>query len=62
LSKSKEALFRAALDAACGEVSEAAKISLELFEGERLKTVQRELARLMEIIDGKVLVHLDRNK
>ena len=60
MSKSNEELFRAALNAACGEVSEAAKISLELFEGERLNTVQRELARLMEIIDGKILVHLDR--
>jgi hypothetical protein len=60
LSKSNEELFRESLNSACGEVSEAAKLSLELFEGERLKAVRRELARIMEIIDGQILIHLER--
>jgi hypothetical protein len=59
LSKSKEELFREALNSACGEVNEAAKLSLDLFEGERLNNVRRELARIMEIIDGKILIHLE---
>ncbi|HEU5136440.1 MAG TPA: hypothetical protein VFU13_14920 [Steroidobacteraceae bacterium] len=60
MSKSKEELVREALNSACGEVTEAAKLSLDLIEGERLDNVRRELARIMEIIDGQILVHLER--
>jgi hypothetical protein len=62
LSKSNEDAFRAALNAACGEINEAARISPELFEGDTLKTVRRELARLMEIIDAKILINLERKE
>lgn len=56
-SKDVEA-FRASLDAACGEINEAARISEKLFEGENLQVVRRELARLMEIIEAKILTRL----
>jgi hypothetical protein len=51
--------FRAALNNACGEVNEAARLSVDIFEGDELKMVRRELARLMEIIDSKLLSRLD---
>jgi hypothetical protein len=54
---SKEA-FRAALNNACGEINEAARLSADVFTGDDLNVVRRELARLMEIIDSKVLVLL----
>ena len=60
-NQSKEE-FRAALNNACGEINEAARLSTEMFSGDQLKTVRRELARLMEIIDWKVLVYLDEDK
>jgi hypothetical protein len=50
--------FRAALNTACGEINEAARLSEKLFEGEDLKLIRRELARLMEIIDAKILTRL----
>jgi hypothetical protein len=50
--------FRAALNNACGEVNEAARLSVDIFEGDELKMVRRELARLMEIIDSKLLARL----
>ena len=62
MSKSNEEAFRAALDAACGEINEAARISTELFEGDTLRTVRRELARLMEIIDAKILINLPKKE
>jgi hypothetical protein len=52
--QSKEA-FRQALNNACGEINKAARLSSDLFQGEELSTVRRELARLMEIIDSKLL-------
>jgi len=60
LNKESNAAFRAALDNACGEINEAARLSTDLFEGDELKLVRRELARLMEIIDSKLLARLDR--
>lgn len=50
--------FRQALNKACGEIDEAAGLSQEIFEGDTLKSVRRELARLMEQIDTKFLIHL----
>ncbi len=52
--------FRIALDNACGEINEAARLSAEIFEEDDLKLVRRELASLMEIIDAKILIHLDK--
>jgi hypothetical protein len=53
--------FRAALNNACGEINEAARLSAYLFEGDELSQVQRELARLMEIIESKLLLRLGRS-
>lgn len=50
--------FRAALNTACGEINEAARLSPDLFSGDDLKLVLRELARLMETIDSKILARL----
>jgi hypothetical protein len=50
--------FCAALDNACGEIDEAARLCVDLFDGDDLKEVRRELARLMEIIDSRVLSKL----
>lgn len=50
--------FRAALNNACGEIDEAARLSVQLFEGDDLKHVRRELGRLMEIIDSEILARL----
>ena len=56
-TSSKEA-FRAALNNACGEINEAARLSTEIFAADELKVVRRELARLMQIIDSRLLVLL----
>jgi hypothetical protein len=58
LNKQDAEAFRAALNNACGQINEAARLSQTLFEGDNLKTVRRELARLMETIDSKILVNL----
>jgi hypothetical protein len=55
--QSKEA-FRAALNNACGEISEAARLCPQLFTGDELQLVKRELARLMETIDSRMLARL----
>ncbi len=47
--------FQEALNIVCGEINGAASMSRAVFDGDDLKTVQRELARLMEIIDSKIL-------
>jgi hypothetical protein len=57
LSKQKEA-FQEALNNACGEINEAARLCPELFTGDELQSVRRELARLMEIIDSRILARL----
>lgn len=46
--------FFQALENACGEINEAARLSSEIFDGDDLKFVRRELARLMEIIDLQI--------
>jgi hypothetical protein len=51
--------FRTALNNACGEINEAARLSVDIFGGDELKMVRRELARLMEVIDSKLLSRLD---
>jgi hypothetical protein len=51
--------FRAALNTACGEINEAARLSTEIFTGNELETVRRQLARLMELIDSEILDRLD---
>jgi hypothetical protein len=58
LSELARKAFRDALNNACGEVNEAARVSTELFEGEELKSVRRELARLMEVIESQLLARL----
>jgi hypothetical protein len=50
--------FESALNKACGEINEAARLSTEIFSGDELNAVRRELARLMEVIDSKILVRL----
>ena len=57
---SKESIdaFQAALNNACGEINEAARLSAELFDGEDLEVVRRELGRLMNIIDSKILARV----
>lgn len=53
--------FRQALDNACGEINEAARLSKDLFQGDELSSVRRELARLMEIIESKLLSRLAKS-
>ena len=50
--------FRAALNNACGEINEAARLAPDIFSGDELKLIRRELAHLMEVIDSQVLIHL----
>jgi hypothetical protein len=59
LNKQDQEAFRAALNNACGEINEAARLSTTIFDGEDLKLVRRELARLLEIIDSKLLERLE---
>ncbi len=61
MNNAAQEAFAAALNNACGEINEAARLSSEIFSGEILHAVRRELARLMEIIDSKVLAHLESN-
>jgi hypothetical protein len=51
--------FKAALNNACGEINEAARLSTKIFQGNDLNLVRRDLARLLEIIDSKLLERLD---
>ena len=53
----KEA-FRAALNTALGEINEAARLSTEIFTGDDLKVVRRELGRLLVDIHSQVLDRL----
>jgi hypothetical protein len=53
--------FRAALNNACGEINEAAQLSADIFSAEELAMVRRELARLMETIDSKLLNRVSRD-
>ncbi len=50
--------FKSALNNACGEINEAVRLNSELFSDEEIKAVRRELARLTEIIDSKILARL----
>ena len=54
--------FRAALNNACGEINEAARLSEDIFTAEELASVRRELARLMETIDSNLLNRLGRGE
>ena len=58
MNPEKTKAFKDALNNACGEINEAALLSTELFAGQDLKVVRRELARLMEIIDSQILARL----
>ena len=53
--------FKTALNKACGEINEAARLAPELFLADELAGVRRELARLMEIIDSNILARLPEN-
>jgi hypothetical protein len=52
------AMFREALNLACGEINEAARFSDAIFKGEELDQVRRELARLLEQIESGILVRV----
>src|SRR5262245_39538307 len=49
---------RAALNNACGEINEAARLSDQIFTADELEIIRRELARLLNTIDLKVLDRL----
>lgn len=53
--------FRQALNNACGEINEAARLSQDLFQGDELNSVLRELARLMATIDSRLLSRLAKS-
>lgn len=50
--------FRQALNNACGEINEAARLSSDIFGGDELEQVRSELARLMTAIDSRLLSRL----
>lgn len=52
--------FRQALNNACGEINEAARLSNDIFGGDELQEVRKELARLMSTIDSRLLSRLPR--
>jgi hypothetical protein len=54
--------FRDALNNACGEINEAARLSPQIFAADELKRVRRELARLLEAIESQLLAHLKDNE
>ena len=54
--------FKTALNNACGEINEAARLARDLFSADELAGVRRELARLMEIIDSNILARLPDNE
>jgi hypothetical protein len=58
LNPEKTKAFRDALNNACGEINEAGLLSTEIFSAQDLQVVRRELARLMEIIDSRILARL----
>ena len=47
--------FTTAINRLCGVANEAARLAVELFDEEELKIVRRELARMMEISEAKIL-------
>ncbi|MEM7612852.1 MAG: hypothetical protein AAF270_14305 [Pseudomonadota bacterium] len=47
--------FSSIIDRICGEANEAACLAADLFDGEELQVVRRELARMMEISEAKIL-------
>ena len=54
--------FLAALNTACGEIDEAAMLSVAIFaDPEELRVVRRELARLMTQIDSRILPVLKKH-
>ena len=52
--------FRATLNNACNKINEAARLSVDIFQGDDLKAVRRELARIMEIVEAQLLARLKR--
>jgi hypothetical protein len=48
--------FKNALNNACGEINEAARLASAILADAELAVARHELARLMEIIDSKILV------
>lgn len=56
MSTENAELFLAALNRACGEVDEAAKLSKTIFaDEEEIREVRRELGRLMTQIDLRII-------
>lgn len=47
--------FSSIIEKICGEANEAAHLAADLFDGEELQVVRRELARMMEISEAKIL-------
>jgi hypothetical protein len=60
LNKQSCEAFKIALNNACAEINEAARLSSDIFKNDELKFVRRELARLMESIDMNLLSRLDK--
>jgi len=58
LSEQSRQAFEQALNNACGEIDEAARFSKDIFEGDELRAVRRELGRLMQIIETEILSRL----
>ena len=54
--------FRHALNNVYGEVNEAARLSRDIFSGDEAKFVRRELARIMELIDSRLLTLLEKQE
>lgn len=56
MSSSKEMLlFKQSLETICGEANEAARLSELVLEGESLDIVRRELARIIEVVELKII-------
>jgi hypothetical protein len=58
----KRRLLLEALQNICGEANEAALLAMEVIEpGESLRVFRREVARIMEIVDMKLVPALNRS-
>ena len=61
LSKQKKIeSFNNAIEIICGEANEAAELSAALFSDKDLNVVRRELARIMEIVEIKIIPIIDK--
>jgi hypothetical protein len=61
MSETDATQFIESLNKLCGEASEAARLSPNIFTDDELKQVKRHLAKCMEIIDGEVIPILKKH-